>query len=562
MKTPGFDKKKTDRFSLRQWLPLLIAIGISLGLSALRTTLFPQPRRWHTYVGLGLFLTLILFACANVIFHSLHQKRSSVKILQRFRADLLKRRDSMAHSFARQTQRMEALLWYAYSYYSIVVILVCGVIFCLFDGINEFIIMVYVLWGLLELMFDLDPQELPTQELSETEYPLLHETARNAASTAGYQGQIRIFLGDNSIGVFAMARSESLVLGIPETMLLTQTELTQVLIHEFSHVVQEDTIQSRKIARELEKWNAEKGSSLTRWSKVFLWIPQDILRREFAYYQSLSNIYRELLADAAVAKLGDPQQHINALSKCYAWQLFLQTPRRELIYDLFQTETPRPDYYTYLLEVFQQYLGREEGHWRDIFAREIQLQFDSHPIFRIRAENAGILDYDMHFKETNAAYAQEIHRLLRSCNLAILAGSSREAYNQDRQENYLDRKAIIDEAHAIENFDTVPILLRLGYAIALANIEPGLQKEILESILRQEPDNTQAVWLLAQTLYYEDDDRCIELLYKASRLDNNYFQTAYTLIVSFALQAGRQDLLDDYGERVAEQIQHCRNERR
>lgn len=553
-------KSRKFRGSLRPWLPLLISIGVTVSLSGLRSALFPEPYRWHNYAGLGLLVILTVLAAANVLLHKRYQRRSGVKTLMRFRTDLLKRRDSMAHSFVKQTHRMSALLRYAYYYYIAVMAMVCGVIFFLFEGISEWIIMGYLLWGLLEMLFVPEPLELPSQELPEKDYPLLHETARAAAEIAGYRGRIRIFLGDNSIGIFAMERTECLILGIPETMLLTREELTQVLIHEFSHVVQEDTLQSQHIARELEKWNAERGSPLTHWSRVFLWIPQDILRREFAYYQSLSNIYRELLADAAVVKRGDPQKHINALAKCYAWQMFVQTPRRELIYDLYETDAPREDYYSFILEIFRDYLQKEEPHIRDIFAREIPLQFDSHPIFRIRAENAGIRDYSMSFTESDPAYAKEIHALVVYCNRRLLANSSMDDYAEDRQENYVDRKAVIDEAHAQSDFKVVPIQTRLGYAVALANIEPEFQKQVLESILLEDPDNAYALWLLAQTLYYEDDDRCIELLYKASRLNHNYFQTAYTLICSFALQAGRQDLLDAYGERMAEQIQNSRNE--
>lgn len=558
MKAGRHVKSRKFRAALRPWLPLLIAVGITASLSGLRSALFPEPHRWHTYIGLGLLLVLIFLTAANVLLHKRYQGRSGVKTLMHFRTDLLKRRDSMAHSFAKQTHRISALLRYAYYYYIAVMALVCGVIFFLFEGISEWIIMGYLLWGLLEMLFVPEPQELPSQELLEKDYPLLHETARTAAATAGYRGAIRIFLGDNSIGIFAMGRIECLILGIPETLLLTREELTQVLIHEFSHVVQEDTLQSQHIARELEKWNAERGSPLTHWSRVFLWIPQDILRREFAYYQSLSNIYRELLADAAVVKLGDPQKHINALAKCYAWQTFIQTPRRELIYDLYQSEVPREDYYSFVLGIFRAYLQTEEPHLRAVFAREIPLQFDSHPIFRIRAENAGIRDYSMSFKELDPAYAREIHALVVHCNRQLFENSSPEDYAEDRKENYLDRKAVIDEAHAEPDLEAVSPQKRLRYAIALANIEPDFQKQVLESILRQEPDNAYALWLLAQTLYYEDDDRCIELLYRASRLNCDYFQTAYTLICSFALQAGRQDLLDAYGERMAEQIKNSK----
>lgn len=544
--------KNRSRFPLRTLLPLGIAIVISVTLSALRVTLFPEPMRWHTQIGMTLVVVLAMLAGANVIFHRCYEKRSGTKTLLKFRAELLKRQDSMAHSFARQTRRMSALLRFAYYYYIAVMAMVCCVIYCLFDGINEFAVMVYVLWGMLEMLFDLEPQELPSQELAKEDYPLLYETAQKAADIAGYHGKIRIFLGDISIGIFSIGGTENLILGIPETLLLTREELTQVLIHEFSHVVQEDTVRSRQIARELETWNAEKASSLTRWGTVFLWIPQDILRREFAYYQSLSNIYRELLADAAVVKLGDPQQHINALSKCYAWQLFTQAPHRELIYDLFEPESPREDYYCYLLHVFEDYLHREEPHIRSIFAREIPLKFDSHPIFRIRAENAGIQSYQLCTREEDPGYRAEIHRLLNLCNRLILEDSSPEDYLIDRQENFLDRRAVMETLAAVPNLEDIPISRRLSYAAALANVEPELQKALLESILRQEPENSSAVWLLAQALFYEDDERCIELLYTSVRLNKDYIQMAYTLIGNFALQSGRQDLRDAYGERMVE----------
>lgn len=544
--------------ALRNWFPLVVSILVSLGLSRLRTILFPQSQPWMRFTGVALLLALVILGGINIFIHHYYQARSSTKTLLKFRSDIRKRQISMAHSFARQTRRMSALLRYAYYYYIAVMIMVCLVIFCLFDGANEFIIMVYVLWCLSEILFDPVSQSLPAHILSEDAYPLICKTAREAASIAGYRGRIRIFLGDHGIGIFSQGWTENLILGVPEAMLLTREELRQVLIHEFSHVVQADTRHSRRIARALEKWDAEKGSGLTRWGRVFLRIPQDILRRESAYYQSLSDIYREELADAAVANLGDPQQHVNALAKCYAWQLFQQVPRRELVYDLFQPESPREDYYNYLLEAFRSALSKEETHWRAVFAREIPSRFDSHPIFRVRAEKSGITDYNMRTEEPDSAYRREIQVLLQQCNRMIFESSSPEDYSQDRREHYLERKSLIDEAAKIPDWSQVPVAHRLNYAKALACVEPELQKQVLASILQQDPENYYAMWLLGQTLYDEDNASCVELLYRAAQLNRNYIQDAYTQIGTFAMQAGRQDLLDTYMTRVVNQLKISR----
>lgn len=548
------NEKSKKTWNWRPWLAAGIAIALSLGLCILRIEIFPEKPEALAIAGLCLVGILALLAAVNVIYHLRYEKQNRELTLRNYHEEMERRKESMERSYARQTRRISSLLKGAYLYYALVMAMVLGALFCLFDGGN-YLLLVYMLWGLVGMLLEREDQELPPCELDRVEFPLLHETARQAADAVGYEGNIRIFIGNEGLGIFSLQGSENLVLGIPETFLLTREELKQALIHEFAHVVQADTAQSLRFNRELARWDASKGSILTIWGTVFLWIPQDILRREFAFYQNLSTIYREQQADETVVKVGSPQEHINGLAKGYTWAMFFEHPLREVSYDLFAMETPCPNYYSFLVELYQKYLAQKEDHWRAILARELESKFDSHPIFRVRMKNAGITEYDLHTVEPDPAFAAELTKFCKHCDALALKGYPQEDYDRDRQTEYFERKELIDEAYAVTDFDEVSVERRLDYAMALAVVDPEKQKTVLNSILAQEPENNYAVWLLAQALYREDDEDCVELLYKAAQLNNNYVQSAFSCIANYAVRAGREDIREAYREQILDQVQ-------
>lgn len=341
--------------------------------------------------------------------------------------------------------------------------------------------------------------------------------------------------------------------------LFTKSELYHALLHEFAHEVNEDTLQSLRIQREMDLWgNLPDGMAAI--GAFPLNLSGANLALEYYFYDMFVSIHKEEQADAAAVRWGSAQEFVNGLAKLSVWALFENrsaVPEISL-YAEYADKTPPTDIPARALRTYRSYLPRMRETWRHRLDVELPPRVSSHPIFRQRREAFGIKDYTFENEETDPRYLAEAEALLSLIGNAVAEQMAAD-YDEVRKDQYLDRKALIDRARTVSDWSAESLDDRIEMAKALAILEPELQETVIQSILAQEPMNSYGIMLLGTKRFRENDPACAELLKKAAELNFNFVEPAYDLLGEFALASGDQALLDEYRAKVVDAVQTSRD---
>lgn len=562
---PSTQKNITVSSGLRSdWRALVLALALALALEVLGGTLLPK-REDFLYQILWLCDMALIALCYLTNFllkrriDFLYGKRKLPEINE----TMQQRQRDVEANFQQAARRLRRSFWFARLWYTLMLLLVGLAALLMIPAsvpIYVFLLGVYILWGLLCIWFHKSEDERPSLEMPEESYPVIYDLVHQAAKTAGCTMPVRVYAGGTSVSIFRMPKEIGILLDAVTCALCTKQELYNMLLHEFAHEFNEDTVQTMRMSRELQRWSNLPEGVLSGIGGYLLSGPAVLINLEYMLYNLFATKRKEELADARAARWGDAQMLVNSLAKLSVWWIFEHNmPVPELLlYSEYAGEAPPEDLPAKALAAYRRMLPDRRDEWRHRLDVELPPRVSSHPIFRERRKAFGVADYSFEGAETDPAYLSEIDAMLDLTGKAI-AGQMAKDYEQKRNYYYLERKALIDQAKTVTDWSACKMDERIEMARALSVLEPALEETVIQSIRQEDPRNAYGCMLLGAKRFRENDPACIELLYQAAKENNNFVEEAYDMIGDFALRNGDQALLDQYRSEAAEVIQEARN---
>lgn len=394
----------------------LMALATEMFLVSLGTRLLPQS----IAPAAVLFWVLSGLLCALFILNLKAYLRDTKRITSE---EYLKQRQTILDASEQAKidpnvliHRLEASLWGVRFYYVMILLLTGGIVFFASAFSLEPMVVInvicsYILWGLFQMLLQAEKVPLPDHPLSPDEYPALYEMVEKVRTISGIKMPVRLFLGGNNASVAIVGNEVIILLAAQEASILTRDEMTQVLLHELAHVVNQDSLRLAKYQRVLQRWDITNFDYITWPGTLMMTIPTALLQKHCALYLIATSSRQEQAADQLAMKSGDPQHLVNALAKINMLEFFREEPCRELGFDYYERESPAPHFNELVLKEFHKRLSEREETWRGYLQRQLPAQIDSHPIFRHRMESLNISSYSVHTVETAAAYLDDIRRM-------------------------------------------------------------------------------------------------------------------------------------------------------
>lgn len=158
------------------------------------------------------------------------------------------------------------------------------------------------------------------ESLDRKEYPLLYGVANRAAEAVNFKGKFRLIRRLDLGGISVSENRDGVSVYLPPAILtiLTETELYQVLLHEFMHVVNADTVFLTAINDAKCRYQLNNFLQILYYGFVSV-----VLERQSAFYLVYASHLHEINADKSIALHGDAQTFINATAKSfYSTNLF------------------------------------------------------------------------------------------------------------------------------------------------------------------------------------------------------------------------------------------------
>lgn len=372
--------------------------------------------------------------------------------------------------------------------------------------------------------------------LSREEFPLLYKTAQRAAEAVDFQGEFRL-AAELERENYSVSEADGIAVSLPplSTRILTQEELYQILLHEFAHVVHEDTALGHKFTDAEDRFR--NHILLNFLKKMFFYALGERIGHEIEEYITFSSLLKEQLADEAAGIHGNAASGANAEAKSLLVDCCLSFNRRSLEYRMFESETAPTDYYHRLLpdvlEWIQENGERELGRLR----RALPARTASHPTLGMRMKSLGVEECDHRTTETDENYLAETEKFLTYCDKA------REEYRgwkEAREGNYLERKERMEqyEGGIRDEF----MRLRVLYDYLTADKEKALS--LAEEILQEEPENAQANYVKGVILFERDDAAAISHLRAAAEQDHELYDT----YADACLDSGNEEIVQTMRE--------------
>ncbi len=555
------DSRKSGRGIFRGLMaviPLLIAIGLIAACVCLGKLLPEREDSLYLIIWICSCAAVILCYLASWLLLRYIDKKYNGQRLPELHASLLEKQQEIEENLKKAAARVRRRIVFAWVWYAGVFLTVCcNAVMYVPTGLwlPVVVLDVYILWGLLGVWFGREKTEEPKEELTREEYPVLLGLVDRAAQAAGCGLPVRVFLGGHTVGIMRRPAEVWIMVDAVTCAVFTKSELYHALLHEFAHELNEDTLSSMRIERELSRWGNAKKGTLILIGGYLLKLPATLISTDYALYDLFSGRKKEALADAEAVRRGDAQELVNGLAKLSVWSFFEQAPVPEFtLYAEYASEEPRDDLPAAALRLYRETLPLKREEWRKRLDTELPPRVSTHPIFRRRREALGIENYTFEAEETDQAYLDECKSLVDRAGRAI-RNQMAENYAENRKQHYLERKEYVDRAKAVTDWSALSLDERIELANALSVIEPELQETAIQSILADYPDNVYGIMLLGVKRFRENDPACVELLKKAAKENFNFVESAYDMLGEFAIRTGREDLLEEYRAEVAEAIQ-------
>lgn len=393
-----------------------------------------------------------------------------------------------------------------------------------------------------------------SQYVDPQEYPVLHQLAHTAAKELGVDKPIRIaILPDCNAGIADVGAAYSVQLGAVLLNVLSQDELYQVLLHEFSHMSKDATVVDRgfRIFTQLSQGTSDYGEGIVY---LVLFIPDMLFLRHYAEYRLATSVELEKRADRGVILHGDPETFAGAVCKIHSYDLFEQEMDHFITEPYFQPEEPRKNVITEVTEAYKSALCQRCTFWKKLFEREIQPPNASHPILRKRMEAVGAKTMSFALPPADDPMIPEAKKALAVANKRIYE-RDKENYAEERREYFLRPTEIVCRweeagkplsAHEYRPvLDALCDLARTEEAMQLCNWAIGLGDDNIAA---------HALWTKGRMLLDRYDPAGIDLIYR-SMVNSNYVEEGLNWIGNFCCQMGMEKELEEYRQRAVELMQ-------
>lgn len=448
-------------------------------------------------------------------------------------------------------------------FYGLLTLAVCffeGAVWTSATNVTGLLLGIYVLNSYCNRLVFSGSEKPETPCVPEEEFPLLYALVRDVAGEERKDMPIRIWLlcdipsSECTAAVGVNDGHIDLHLGIMLLNVLTEEELRQVLLHEFSHLNQQDSHQLIFYNRTMQFLVPGENQVLGLMLDWTCAGPAVKLAYQGQLYFLLSSREKEKWADKQAARLGSRECQASALAKTACHDLWVF--EREAYESFYATPEHPRDLMTRRVEAFRQALAEREADWKTILERELPSRVDTHPTFRQRWEALGCCDYSLVPRQEDTPLARECQVLLEHTDNG-LASIPAQVYQQQRAESYEEPLALVTQwektGELLSPDEMRPILL------AYLNLgKPEKMEELCDRLLEWDshPIVTHfAYYWKGKLLLYRYDKRGIDYIYQAMEANRNYIQPGLDAIGSYCTRMGLAQELEEYRRRAPELMQ-------
>ncbi|MDR1697374.1 MAG: M48 family metalloprotease [Erysipelotrichaceae bacterium] len=560
--------RKILHYSLRALIAIMIVV--SLFLLGFWLNNYHQVFLAIFFPSLGL---IVLSIVINLVLAIKYKKRYEKMNAKEMHAFVFDRKDTVEKNYHDESKKMDKYIKLSYIYFSFCIILLFILVFSFGvvsrlipnDGEEDpimlaIIVLILVTFILTDLLAIIMPSKTIALEkrslLKATDYPALFNCVKRAALKAGINRSFHLYSSD-VISIIEEGKDIIITVNIYETALLTYQEFYSIMLHEFAHFKNRDTNLSLKYRRFHDRWISDNHDfqNETRWRSVFLTFPMIVLHLHYETLLTFASMAFEVAADEFVKKEQCEQDFINALAKGTLLTLFNASCVTELQYWIYETKEPVKNYAEIYLKTFNKYLVREQEKWNFILRNMLPPRISTHPTFKQRMENLDCSYYNYETKETDESFISEQRKLISYLNNQIYQNTIK-TYETERKQKYLQREKIIADYRARTEVSG-PLTLNevIDVTEALLGIDDLEAIKILEQYLEVKPDEAQVKLQLAVIYYYHFDAKCVDYAKEVIQLNPRFAEAARDIIGHYALNVGRQDLVDEYRAGMIEAAQ-------
>lgn len=539
---------------------VLIAFATMIGGIFLGKTLPEQMRGLFDWM-LGLsILAALLTLLLNMVFGMLnktHWEKQQVSQIQRF---VYSHREQ-AEKTARQKLKFLKRIRCATAVYACFLAAV-GLCMALSTGVlySEaglvtfgMVAALLILMAVSRIRFRAHQQELEDDRacVRAVRYPVLYQLAEKAAEQLGCYDSVRIMLMANcNAGILKVNNTYYVQLGVLLINVLSEEELYAVLLHEFSHVAQNN----KDAAREHTYHSWLQGGGTPHFAnglaQQFFTLPDTVYKEQYMLYAYASSILIEIEADQTMLLYGLKEAAASALGKLKYYELFSW---EKGTYDekcIYQSEQPPADLLKKELEKFRKSIIENEEKWKALIDVEIQSRSATHPVIKSRLQALGIQDLKLLAAPEDTQYASECRQALAYVDEQICQDLTQD-YKERRRVYYLEPKERVEAWKAAdmpvvpsEYSDIVWALRQLG--------ENMLALELCQRAVEQLHEAAAVDGYFMRGCYrlHSYDMAGIEDINTAMEANSNYWEEGLAVIGAFCCLTGHQEELDKYREKA------------
>ena len=392
--------------------------------------------------------------------------------------------------------------------------------------------------------------------ISKKDYPLIYSLARKAADSVGYKNEIIILPeSDCSAGIIRDEKRAFVNLGVILLNVLSEEELYAILLHEFAHIANNDADFREQ---QYHAWLCEESGGFNKLS-AFLSNLYLYLERKYGFnymiYIYASSVINELTADKAMANYSTPKIAVSALLKSRYYNLYFWESCVKNEDSIYKSERLDADYITNKIESFKKAIAERSSFWNDLVDREILANNASHPTLKMRMNALGIEKIELAETDSSEEYLAEIKKVLEFSEKSIY-DARKQTYEKDRNENYLEPLARIEEWHKSGN----PISAET-YADLVSDLKTiGMHEEaeaLCDRALEQLSglSSVHAAFMKGAAMLYRYDEGGMELIYHAMEQNGNYIEEGLDIIGRFCCLTGRQEALLEHRKKALQLAQ-------
>lgn len=396
-----------------------------------------------------------------------------------------------------------------------------------------------------------------SNRLPEAEYSRLYALAGKAARESGWTEDVCLTVSPVCGASIGIVRDTAVVtLGAPALRLLTQEELSMLLLHEFAHVGAGEQEELRQTRYMNFLHRGRNPNVLSAVNDACYALPDFLYSMEFELYQYAAALPAEQRADAAMSR--NPAAAAAGLLKLKYYDLFLwenEACDRKPEYESEPTHVVSEQ-----VQRFLDALPQRRTQWNRIVQGEILARNASHPTTWGRIQALGLKALPDADALPTGEYGAECRRALEYTDSQIAAYYA-PRFEELHRENYTEPLERVNQWIAsgspltAEGYaDIVEDLCLLGRGSeAIALCDRAVRE--LTPIAAAFAYFTRGCWRL-----HRYNAEGLEDLYTAISLSGNFADEALEEIGSFCCLAGMQEELDTYREKALEVAQKQRDE--